>query len=277
MNKISSGSTERDYVLGTHDEEIARLGLQHRVWRSCALEAWRKAGITIGSHVLDIGAGPGYATIDLAEIVGPSGRVVAVERSRRFLDYAKTMCTACGLTNVLFHEADIMTDAPGMNGMDAVWCRWVASFVPSPAKLIQVLRDSLRSGGVAIFHEYVDYGTWRLAPRKPAFESFVSEVMESWRAAGGEPDVALSLPGLLQQSGFSIRSLEPIVFAITPRNYTWQWPAAFVETGLQRLLDLGRVYSSWVESVRAEFKQAESDPTTVMITPAVLEIIADRS
>ncbi len=26
-------TTDRDYVLGTHDEELERLGLQHRVWR----------------------------------------------------------------------------------------------------------------------------------------------------------------------------------------------------------------------------------------------------
>jgi hypothetical protein len=25
---------ERDYVLGTHDDEIARLGLPHSVWRA---------------------------------------------------------------------------------------------------------------------------------------------------------------------------------------------------------------------------------------------------
>ena len=75
-------ATERDYVLGTHDEEIARLGLQHRVWRPVVLECWRKAGVTVGSRVLDVGAGPGYATVDLAEIVGPTCEVVALERKR---------------------------------------------------------------------------------------------------------------------------------------------------------------------------------------------------
>ena len=34
---------ERDYVLGTHDEELARLGLQHRVWRRVVLDCWEKA------------------------------------------------------------------------------------------------------------------------------------------------------------------------------------------------------------------------------------------
>ena len=64
-------STEIDYVLGTHDEEIERLGLQHRVWRPLMLDAWIRAGITGGSHFADFGAGPGFATLDAAAMVGP--------------------------------------------------------------------------------------------------------------------------------------------------------------------------------------------------------------
>src|SRR5262245_42646751 len=77
---------EREYVLGTKDDEIERLGLQHRVWRPRALDAWRRAGITVGQTVIDVGAGPGHAAIDLAGIVGPLGKVVAVDRSAHFLD-----------------------------------------------------------------------------------------------------------------------------------------------------------------------------------------------
>jgi ubiquinone/menaquinone biosynthesis C-methylase UbiE len=57
---------ESDYVWGTHDEEVARLGLQHRVWRAAILDCWWRADITAGSKVIDVGAGPGYATVDLA-------------------------------------------------------------------------------------------------------------------------------------------------------------------------------------------------------------------
>src|SRR5437870_1361095 len=77
--------SEKDYVLGTHDEELLRLGLQHRVWRPVVLDCWQKAGITTGKRVLDLGAGPGYAALDLAEIVGRSGEVVALERSGKFV------------------------------------------------------------------------------------------------------------------------------------------------------------------------------------------------
>lgn len=69
---------ETDYVLGTHADEVARLGLQHRVWRSVVTECWERVGLTNGWRVIDVGAGPGYATADLAEIVGP-GFAVFVE------------------------------------------------------------------------------------------------------------------------------------------------------------------------------------------------------
>src|SRR5205809_4569231 len=99
---------ERDYVLGTHDEELARLGLQHRVWRPVVLACWEKAGITVGSRVLDVGAGPGYATVDLAEIVGPTGEVVATERSNKFVRSMEEACRARSLMNVRIHELDLM-------------------------------------------------------------------------------------------------------------------------------------------------------------------------
>src|SRR5205814_7273134 len=51
--------TERDYILGTNDEEVIRLGSQHRVWRPVVSKLWWKAGITVRKRVLDLGAGPG--------------------------------------------------------------------------------------------------------------------------------------------------------------------------------------------------------------------------
>ncbi|MGZ5005294.1 MAG: methyltransferase domain-containing protein, partial [Chthoniobacterales bacterium] len=95
---MSETRHETDYVLGTHDEEVARLGLQHRVWRPVVTECWQRVGITDGWRVIDVGAGPGYATADLAEIVGPTGAVLGIERSARFLEVARDRCQRRGLT-----------------------------------------------------------------------------------------------------------------------------------------------------------------------------------
>jgi protein-L-isoaspartate O-methyltransferase len=99
---------ERDYLLGTHQEEIERLGLQHRVWQPVVLDCWQRAGITVGKRVLDLGACPGYAAVDLAEIVGPNGAVAAVERSNQFVNAMNESIRARGLTNVKVHELDLL-------------------------------------------------------------------------------------------------------------------------------------------------------------------------
>lgn len=267
-------SVEQDYVLGTHDEELARLGLQHRVWRARMLEAWRRAGVTAGSRVLDVGAGPGYATLDLAEIVGPDGAVVGVERSARFVAAGRAALAARGLDQARLHELDLMTDAIPGEGFDVAWCRWVASFVSDPARLVQSIGSGLKPGGRLVFHEYADYASWRLAPRRPAVEAFVAEVMASWRASGGEPDVAPALVGLLDEYQFRIIHAEPIVFAVHPGDFVWRWPASFVESNLRRLKELGRVDGAWCARVREEWSQAEADPAAVLITPMVLELVA---
>ncbi len=151
---MSSSAGETDYVLGTHDEEVARLGLQHRVWRHVVTACWQRVGLTHGWRVIDIGAGPGYATADLAEIVGPAGAVLAVERSARFLEVARARCRSRGVANVEFREADLMEMSLGELNYDAAWCRWVANFVSSPPRLVANIAGALRPGGVVVFHEY---------------------------------------------------------------------------------------------------------------------------
>lgn len=265
-----------DYVLGTHDDEVLRLGLQHRVWREHVLAAWRRAGLREGWRVVDVGAGPGYATMDLAEIVGPTGSVFAAERSPRFIPVIEAERRRRGFDHVVARETDVMESAPP-GACDLAWCRWVASFVASVPKLARWIHDALRPGGVAVFHEYADYASWRFAPARPRLAEFVAEVMASWRAAGGEPDVAPALIGSLRDTGFRLCSVRPLVFAARPGEQTWKWPAAFVATNAARLHELGRVSREWADSVVEELRLAEADPESVMVTPLVLEVIAERS
>lgn len=269
-------TAEQDYVLGTHDEEIARLGLQHRVWRPTVLNCWQRAGITAGSRVLDVGCGPGFATVDLAEVVGSGGEVVAVERSARFAQFARAAFEKGGLAHVRLHELDLMADPLPGKDFDAAWCRWVTSFVPSPATLVEKIASALRVGGRVVFHEYVDYASWRLVPTRRMQEEFVERVMASWRDSGGEPDAAAVLPRLLANNGLRVIEAIPRVFCVRPGEELWQWPASFIRINLDRLCELGRADADWVSGVRNEFQAAEDDPDSLMITPMVLELIAER-
>jgi SAM-dependent methyltransferase len=268
---------ELDYFLGTHDEERDRLGLQHRVWRPVVLDCWRRAGITVGSRVLDVGCGPGFATLDLAEIVAPGGAVIAVERSAKFVAAARAACRLRGIEHVRVHELDLMTEALPAESVDAAWCRWVACFVESPSRLVAKIAASLRQGGVAIFHEYHDYASWKMLPPRPLVQEFVARVMSDWRAEGGEPDIAPELVGLLAEHGLRVKEAVPRVFCVPANDHIWRWPSVFINVHLRHMVEQGRADAAWAEDVRREFAAAEADPNSFLVTPMVLEIIAERT
>jgi SAM-dependent methyltransferase len=269
-------AVEREYVLGTHDIEIERLGLQHRVWQPRAREAWRRAGLSAGQTIVDLGCGPGYASLDLAALTGPSGRVVAIDQSARFLGTLREAARAQGHQHVATLELDLNAAELPRLGADAAWCRWVFAFVREPRRLVGQLAAVLRPGGVAVIHEYFDYAAWRVSPREPDFEAFVAAVIEAWRAAGGEPDSGLDLPRWLETGGFDVQPLRTYVDLVPPGSDGWRWLAAFVRSGIDRLAAIGSVMPARAEAMRAAFERAEANPASRMVTPAVVEIVARR-
>ena len=265
-----------DYVLGTHDRELVRLGLQHRVWRPRALDAWARAGFTVGQTLLDVGCGPGYASLDLAEIAGASGRVVALDRSSRFLDALRSAAVRNGVANITARQVDLDADDLPVAGADGAWVRWVFAFLTRPRDLVARIGAALRPGGTLVVHEYFHYRTWSFARRSPIFDDFVDTVIRSWRASGGEPDIALPLTAWLEESGFRIVSLRPFIDVISPSDFLWQWPQTFVDVGVQRLVDLGEVSEERAETIRSDFATRAAAPHARMVTPAVLEIVARK-
>jgi SAM-dependent methyltransferase len=265
-----------DYVLGTHDEELARLGVQHRAWREVVLDCWKNAGVTAGSRVLDVGAGPGYATVDLAEIVGNGGRVVAVERSPNFVNAIKRSAKERSLANVEIHAADLMDDELPDGPFDFSWCRWVLCFLSNPELLVKKLAGVLRQGGRAIFHEYGHYTTWQFFPRRASLEEFRKHVIATWRESGGEPDTGLQLPSWLARNGFAVRSAVPRIFCLRPSDYMWQWPSQFIHVHLARLQELGRIDAAFAKKVRRDLASAEKEEPSFMLTPLVLEVVAEK-
>jgi hypothetical protein len=134
----------------------------------------------------------------------------------------------------------------------------------------------LQKGGIALFHEYAHYLSWRFIPRLPNQERFAAEVQASWEAAGGKADIAMDLPSYLIANGFVIRAAIPRIYCVGPDDFMWQWPASFIGIGLARLKELGRIDDAFVQLVEKEFAQASKNPNSLLITPLVLEIVAEK-
>ncbi len=202
--------------------------------------------------------------------------MVALERSQNFIRAMEQTCHARLLANVNIHQLDLMMDELPSGDYDFSWCRWVMSFVNDPGLLVRKLSGALRKGSLAIFHEYGHYATWHFFPRLANQERFREHVIATWRESGGEPDGAVALATLLPANGFTIRSVRPHLFCVRPTEYMWQWPATFIETYLPRLIEMGRIDQQFADKVRADLASAEKNPNALMITPLVLEIVAEK-
>lgn len=269
-------NSEKAYLFGTHGRELDRLGLQHRVWRPDVTDAWLRAGFTAGQTILDLGCGPGFTSIDLAEIVGPSGSVIGLDRSNDFLDFLQSTAESKGLHNIVTRRVNFdEEDIPAMEA-DCAYDRWVFTFIRNPKKLLEQVVSNLRKGGKIVIHEYFHYRTFKFTSPCPAFNVFIDAVVEAWHAEGGEPDIAPQLLRWCEELGLHIESVRPVVHIVSPGNYIWQWPKSFVEVSPWRLADLGYMTKTQVEDLQGEFATFESDGHTRLVTPAVLEIIARK-
>ncbi len=277
----SSAPSPRDlatgrYLLGDAQQELDRLGAQHSLWRDRVLEGWRIAGIQAGSRVVDVGAGPGYATADLVGVVGERGSVTAVERSNDFVQTLQAQFS--GSRNVQVHQVDLMTDAiPIASGAyDTAWCRWVAMFVPDIDRLVACIATSLRVGGVAIFHEYCNYQTYATLPRRVEVEEFVTRAIAGLTQCGGTVNAAGPVITALARNGLELMYVRPLAIAARTTDPMWHWPAGFIRTFSPRLVSLGLADDAWVERVFRAVDEAERDPSSVFIGPLNLEIVARR-
>src|SRR4051794_36424521 len=92
------------YVLGSDEEEVARLDAQAASIALPTALLLRAAGIGPGMRVLDIGTGLGHVAFALAELVGPQGAVVAIDLSAPLLEQAERRRATAGLDQVRFVE-----------------------------------------------------------------------------------------------------------------------------------------------------------------------------
>lgn len=105
------------------------------------------AGIQPGMHVLDLACGAGSQSIQAAQRVGPSGKVVASDISGTMLEHVRRNAALAGLQNVETLEcaADEVVDTQSAP-FDASICRLGLMLFPSPREALEAVRDVLKPG-----------------------------------------------------------------------------------------------------------------------------------
>jgi SAM-dependent methyltransferase len=136
----------------------------------------------------------------VGKLVGPSGRVVGIERDERSLAVARTRAKQAGHENISFIQSDIHTILPNKS-FDAVVGRFILQFVPNPVGVLQSVLQSLKPGGVVAFQEPSFAAFLHVCPQLPLWSAAVALMCESGRRAGVNVEMGFALHNVFQQAG----------------------------------------------------------------------------
>ncbi len=269
-------SPEKPYLLGTDPEEGRRLETQHRLWSPETHDLWDRAGFGPGDRLLDLGCGPGFAALELAQRVGAGGQVLAVDESPRFIETLVGETGRRGLAHLTARVEGVETLQLEPDSLDGAFARWLFCFLPDPAAVIERVAKGLRPGGRFVVWDYLNYHATRLYPPSPDFDRVLAAVYESWRRTGGDLNVGERLPGLLAEAGFRVVDLVPILRFARPGTALWEWPTGFFFGYVPRLVESGLLTEDERRAFEADWHERERDPRAFLSAPPMLGIIAEK-
>jgi ubiquinone/menaquinone biosynthesis C-methylase UbiE len=100
-----------------------------------------------GERILEIGPGTGYYTLDMAEWIGPEGKIEIFDLQQKFLDHTVGRAAERGLTNVAPTQGDATALPYEDDSMDAVVLTAVLGEIPDPVAALREINRVLKSTG----------------------------------------------------------------------------------------------------------------------------------
>ena len=187
--------------MGFTNRERQRLMRQGAIMREPTAAMFRAAGIGPGMHVLDLGSGAGDVAMLVADVVGPTGSVLGLDRDADSVDWATRRVADGGYTNIRFQSCEFneFTDA---RQFDALVGRFILMYLPDPAAILLRLSAQVRSGGAIAFFE-PDYTIPTVAfPDVPLFRQCERWFVAALRASGACVDMGMRLHRTYRAAGF---------------------------------------------------------------------------
>jgi ubiquinone/menaquinone biosynthesis C-methylase UbiE len=217
-----------------HHESVLR---SHR-WRTAENSAgYLLEAVTPGMRLLDVGCGPGTITMDLAAMVGPRGRVTALERTDAALDLARQEGRRRGVTNVDFVVGDVAALDLADDSFDVVHAHQVLQHVNDPRLALREMRRVCRPGGVVAARDS-DYAGFVWHPQTPTLDRWLDIYHQVARSHHAEPDAGRRLLSWTRAAGFDDVTATSSTWCFsTPEDRAWWgglWADRVVDSDLAR-------------------------------------------
>lgn len=190
-----------NYAMGSTDRERQRLMQQGAVLRGFLASAFRNAGLEPDMRVLDLGCGAGDVAMLAADMVGPSGSVVGIDRDAASVAWANKRVADAGYKNIRFQTAEF-DEFADPEPFDALVGRFILLYLPDPTATLRQLSKHLRSGAVIAFMEPDFTVESRIFPEIPQSQVAGHWVAEALRCSGATIDMGMRLYSTYRAAGF---------------------------------------------------------------------------
>lgn len=171
----SSHSGQPVSYLMENDAEAERL--EAKTEREVSERLLRLVGLQPGMRAADAGAGTGAVARVMGDIVGKSGRVVALDQSEARLDFGHKLARESGLENVSFVRANLEEAIPE-GPYDLIWSRFVFEYLRDPELVLENLIRATCVGGKVVVGD-LDGNAALHYPIAPAVEAGLARVFEA--------------------------------------------------------------------------------------------------
>jgi len=195
-----AASPAEGYALGYSQTEFKRLEMQALLLKELTADVLRRAGLAPGMRVLDLGCGVGDVSLLAADLVGPSGHVLGIDRSADMVSIAKRRADHAGKGSWVEFRTAELDSFDSARTFDAVIGRLVLMYLPDPAAALRRLLGFVVPGGLAVFHEMA-MPMSRSVPEGPLFRRSIDWLRDTFRAAGFETDMGSKLAGTFVAAG----------------------------------------------------------------------------
>jgi ubiquinone/menaquinone biosynthesis C-methylase UbiE len=187
--------------MGSTDHERQRLMRQGAILRPFLASAFRAAGLAPGMRVLDLGCGAGDVAMLAADLVGPTGSVVGIDRDAASVAWANKRVAEAGYQNIRFQVAEFH-EFNDSHPFDALVGRFILMYLPDPAAILRHLSQQLRSGAAVAFMEPDFTVPSSVFPEMPQFRNGWTWIAEVLRRSGARIDMGMRLYATYRDAGF---------------------------------------------------------------------------
>jgi ubiquinone/menaquinone biosynthesis C-methylase UbiE len=231
--------TQAKYILGHSQEEIGRLIFQAAILRPFTERLFRSAGIGPGMRVLDLGCGAGDVSMLAAELVGPSGSVIGIDRNAQVIAIAGKRARKAALGQVTFREVPLEAFSdPDL--FDCVIGRYVLIHQAHPTDFLRTAARFVRPGGIMAFHEVDCAGGFTSQPRVWRWEVVGSLIAAAFREVTPHFDAANRLVEHFSDAGLPVPSLSrEMVVGGGADSPLYAWLADTLRSVWPQLVEMG--------------------------------------